>query len=306
MSLTNSEIIGGMHRAYKAGQPFTSLLSNPQFASLPLADKKEVIAGLRERMKDHKPSVAGMAGNVLKNTLGGAAATVPLASLIPLGIELGSGANKGRVLGALKSLSGNKTVRALVGTGAAIGAAGGLIRSALDILADRRDAAALYSGLADAEEGGEGMATAMFGGVGGRGARSGFTLAPVANVVSGIGLNSAIPAARLGYYDAAHEEVDPTNGVTERVMNKIRSGVPVQADALDRYVKKTEGAMEAGTTMQDILLNSHRDLGYSPESAQHVIDSISANNGAHQSNNENLSQLAQLARDLLNEKRGTH
>jgi hypothetical protein len=295
-----------MHRAYKAGQPFTSLLSNPQFASLPLADKKEVIAGLRERMKDHKPSVSGMAGNVLKNTIGGAAATIPLASLIPLGIELGSGANKGRVLGALKSLSGNKTVRALVGTGAAIGAAGGLIRSALDILADRRDAAALYSGLADAEEGGEGMATAMFGGVGGRVARSGFSLAPVANVVSGIGLNSAIPAARLGYYDAAHEEVDPTNGVTERVMNKIRSGVPVQADALDHYVKKTEGAMEAGTTMQDILLNSHRDLGYSPESAQHVIDSISANNGAHQSNNENLSQLAQLARDLLNEKRGTH
>lgn len=305
MSLTNTEIIGGMHRAHKAGQPFTSLLSNPHFASLPLADKKEVLAGLRARVKDQKASLTGMAGSVLKNTVGGAAATVPLAALIPLGIELGPGSNKGRVLGALKSLSGNKTVRALVGTGAAIGATGGLIRSVLDIMADRKDRAALEAGLEEAEEGGEGLATAMFGGVGIPSRRSGFSLDGVASTVGGIGLNSAIPAARLGYYDAAHEEVDPTNGITNRVIEKMRGGVPVQPEAIDRYLKKTEGAMEAGQTMQDILLNSHRDLGYSPESAQGVVDAIAGNNQMHQQNHESLSGLAAIARDLRDQKRGT-
>lgn len=101
MSLTTEEVIGGMYRAHRAGQPFAALMANPHFASLPLEQKKDVLQGLRQRMSGESTSAVNAITTVLKNMAGGALGAVPLGLAIPMGLEMAENGTKNSVLAAL-------------------------------------------------------------------------------------------------------------------------------------------------------------------------------------------------------------
>ena len=115
MSLTTEEIIGGMYRAHRAGQPFAALVANPQFANLPMEQKQQVLAGLRQRMGGETSSPVNALTSIVKGTAGGALAGLPLGVAVPMALEMSeTGVTRKSVLAALKQAASNKSVKMLV------------------------------------------------------------------------------------------------------------------------------------------------------------------------------------------------
>lgn len=307
MSLTTEEIIGGMYRAHKAGQPFAALVANPQFANLPIEDKKKVLSGLRERMGGESTSTVNAITSMLKSMAGGALAGVPLGAAVPLALEFSEGGTKRSVLEALKMASQNKNVKLLVGTSMAIGAAGGLLSSALNLHRSRSDRKQFQSDLGEAAEGGEALAAASFGAIGGRSSPAHINVDPVQKVFRDMSIPMVVASGRLGHYNALAE-----NNRTERMADlaaaaqdrMINRGHPVDPDRLATLVKNLSDGHANYGAMHNIVLNSYHDLNVKPEVANEVANDIAGYAQDNQTNIDNLSALEQVARRVRDMKRG--
>jgi hypothetical protein len=306
MSLTTEEVIGGMYRAHRAGQPFAALMANPLFANLPLAEKQKVLGGLRQRVEGESTSTASAITTVLKSMAGGAAGAIPMGLAIPLGLELSENGTKKSVLEALKMASQNRNVRMLIGTGAAIGAASGLIRSALNLHAARQDRADFRSGLEDASQGGEGLSAALFGGLGGKRAPSEFSAKPVTQALAHAASPSILASARLGHLNGVSADIDPAylSGVGLRVQQKMQQGYPLDPDRLDQMVGQMEQTQPVRSQMHDLVLNSQRELNIDPPVAAAVAQDIAASHDQNAANINQFNALAQVARRVRDIKRG--
>lgn len=306
MSLSTEEIIGGMHRAHRAGQSFAALMANPLFANLPLDEKQKVLAGLHSRISGESPSVASAITTVLKGMAGGAASALPLGIAIPLGMELAEDGTKRSVVEALKMAAGNKKVKMLLGTGAAIGAAGGLVRSALNLSAANRDRKNFREGLAEAAEGGEGLAGALFGSVGGKSAPSSFSTAPIARELGHASAPNVMASARLGHLNSlvADADADHYNGVYQRAFAKMQQGYPMSPNGLQAVAERLDAAKPHFGAMNELVVNSQSELNIDPDVARAVSEDIVNGFNQTEENAGHFNALAQLARQVRDIKRG--
>lgn len=307
MSLTTEDIIGGMYRAHRAGQPFAALTANPQFANLPMEQKQEVLAGLRSRMGGGSTSTVNAISSLLRSTAGGALGAIPLGAAIPLALEMSEGgATKKSVIAALKGASENKRVRMLVGTGMVLGAGAGLLNSALGLYRTKRDHESFQDGLEAASKGGEDFAAATFGSIGGRSGSPNINLAPVTHALGKAAVPSAVASARLYHYNELGSEYSPdwVTGLEARVKQKIMQGHPVQPERLDELVKHVRDNQKNFDTMQNIVVNSHQDLNLEPEDANGVLGDIAGGMQQNEDNIQNLTALSGLARRVRDMKRG--
>lgn len=306
MSLTTEEIIGGMHRAHRAGQSFAGLMANPLFANLPLDEKQKVLGGLQQRISGESPSTASAISTLLTGMAGGAASALPLGIAIPLGMELAEDGTKRSVVEALKMAAGNKKVKMLLGTGAAIGAAGGLIRSALNLNAARQDRKAFQEGLAEAANGGEGLAGALFGSIGGKSAPSTFSTAPVAKELGHAAAPNVMASARLGHLNSLITDADGDyhNGVYERAFAKAQQGYPLSPSGLQAVADRLNTAQSHYGAMHNLVVNSQSDLNIDSDVANAVADDIATGHEQNAQNVNHFNALAQLARQVRDIKRG--
>lgn len=306
MSLTTEEVIGGMYRAHRAGQPFAALMANPHFASLPLEQKKDVLQGLRQRMSGESTSAVNAITTVLKNMAGGALGAVPLGIAIPMGLEMAENGTKNSVLAALRMASQNKNVKMLIGTGAAIGAAGGLINAALGLNAARKDRAALQEGLAATEKGGEDLSTALFGGIGGHRSAPRFSTEAVTKALGVAATPSILASARLGHLDAVTQPVDHAynSALGKRVYEKMQQGYSADPDRLDALKKQMANAQGPYAAMNDLVVNSQRDLNIDPDVSSAISEDIVSAHGQNDQNIKHFNALTELARHMRDIKRG--
>jgi len=306
MSLTTEEIIGGMHRAHRAGQSFAALMANPLFANLPLDQKQKVLGGLHAHIAGESPSTAGAIATLLKGMAGGAASAIPVGIAIPLGMELAEDGTKRSVLEALKMAAGNKKVKMLVGTGAAIGAAGGLARSAFNLYSARQDSNKFKAGLAEAAEGGEGLAGALFGAIGGRSAPSTISTASIAKELGNAAAPNVMASARLGHLNSlvTDADTDGYNAVYQRAMSKAQQGYPLSPSGLNAVAERLTAVHPRFADMHNLVLNSQSELNIDPSVATDVADDIASGQNQNAQNVNNLNALAELALQLRDIKRG--
>ncbi len=305
MSLTTEEIIGGMYRAHRAGQPFAALVANPQFANLPQEQKKEVLAGLRQRMGGETSSPVNALTSIIKGTAGGAVAGLPLGVAVPIALEMSdSGASKRSVLTALKMAAQNKNVKMLVGTGMALGAVGGLLNTALSLRQSAKDHTRMQEDLEAASQGGEALAAASFGAIGGRTAPRHVNMDPVIKTFRDTSMPYVMASARFGHAGQMVDDAPDYQGIVTNVHEKIQRGIPMNPERLAEIAaqaRKTQGHVNA---LHSIVVNSPRELNIEPSTAQATADEFAqmhANTGA---SIENLNTLEQFARQVRDMKRG--
>ena len=307
MSLTTEEIIGGMYRAHKAGQPFAALVANPQFANLSLEDKKQVLAGFRKRIGGESSSTVNALTNVVKGTVGGAAAGVPLGMAVPLALEMSeSGATKRSVLDALKTAASNKNVKLLVGTGMAVGAVGGLINTALSMYQAKKDRAQMQEDLEEASQGGEALAAASFGAIGGHGHARHINVDPVIKTFRDTATPFAVASARYGHYASLADSND--TGAYENALKRAEGlatqGVPLNPQGLSELAKKLAKSRGHYGSLMDLVVNSQRELNSTPESSAEVQEGINQLHTQNESNIQHTNALEQFARQVRDMKRG--
>lgn len=305
MSLTTEEIIGGMYRAHQAGQPFAALVANPQFANLSQEHKKEVLAGLRQRMGGETSSPVNALTSIVKGTAGGAIAGLPLGVAVPIALEMSdSGATKRSVLTALKMAAQNKNVKMLVGTGMALGAFGGLLNTALSLRQSAKDHAKMQEDLREAEQGGEALAAASFGAIGGRSAPRHVNMDPVIKTFRDTSTPYVMASARFGHAGQMVDDAPDYAKIVTNVHGKIERGIPMNPERLAEIAaqaRKTQGHVNA---LHSIVVNSPRELNIEPSTVQATADEFAqmhANNGV---SIDNLNTLEQFARQVRDMKRG--
>lgn len=309
MSLTTEEIIGGMYRAHRAGQPFAALVANPQFANLPVEQKKEVLVGLRQRMGGESSSAVNALTTLIRSTAGGALAGLPMGAAVPLALELSeSGATKKSVLDALKFAAQNKRVKLLVGTGMAIGAAGGLLNAALGLHQAKRDKENFKEGLEEAAKGGEALAAASFGAIGAHTAPRRINVAPVVSTFSGAAVPSAMAAIRYGNSASIVDGLDPEryNELVQNVNQKVQRDVPINPNRLTEIAKDLAKARGHYQTLDSVIVNSPQELNIDAGSIDETRSHISQLHQDNETNIQNLNTLEQFARQVRDMKRGAH
>lgn len=307
MSLTTEEIIGGMYRAHRAGQPFAALVANPQFANLPMEQKQKVLAGLRQRMGGETSSPVNALTSVIKGAAGGALAGVPLGVAVPMALEMSeTGASRKSVLAALKQAASNKSVKMLVGTGMAIGAVGGLINSALSLRQAKVDQDRMKEDLEEASKGGEALAAASFGAIGGRGHARQVNLDPVIKTFRDTATPYVMTSARFGHHAEAVEGSDPEhyNALMVRAFQKANEGYPQNPERLSALAKKLSKYDDNYAAMNSIIVNSPRELGIDPSDVSRMQARIQGLQEANQGNVNNINTLEQFARQVRDTKRG--
>lgn len=307
MSLTTEEIIGGMYRAHRAGQPFAALVANPQFANLPMEQKQKVLAGLRQRMGGETSSPVNALTSVVKGTAGGALAGLPLGVAVPMALEMAeTGVSKKSVLAALKQAASNKSVKMLVGTGMALGAVGGLVNSALSLRQAKIDHETMQKDLEEAAQGGEALAAASFGAIGGRGAARQVNLEPVIKTFRDTATPYVATSARFGHHAEAVEGSDPEryNALMVRAFDKVNSGYTVDPDRLSALAKRLSKYDDNYAAMNSIIVNSPRELGIDPSDIGRMQARIQGLQEANDANVTNINTLEQFARQVRDTKRG--
>ena len=307
MSLTTEEIIGGMYRAHRAGQPFAALVANPQFANLPLETKQEVLAGLRARMGGESTSAVNALTSVIKGAAGGALSAVPLGVVIPAAVELAeSGATRKSVLSALKAAANTPKVKTYMGISATIGAAGGIYNTAMNLHRQRADAIRFRKDLDSAQNGGEDLSTVLFGGVSSPSAASHVNMAPVTQAISSMALPGAIAAGKLHHYDEITRDRDGDHSLwtAQRVKEKLVQGYPIDPDRLKKMQEELKQDNEHHDTMKDIVVNSYRTMYVPPADAQGMIEEIEHGIASKDQAQRELSALEQVARRVRDMKRG--
>lgn len=311
MSLTTEEIIGGMYRAHQAGQPFAALVANPQFASLPLEQKKQVLAGLRQRMGGETSSTANTLTTMIKGTAGGALSGLPLGVAVPLALELsqGDGGRKG-VLQALKFAAGNKSVKVLVGTGMALGAAGGLLNSAFSLHQAKKDKETFKKDLQEASHGGEALAAASFGAIGVPGSARHLNVTPVVRAISDTAIPNVLASARFGYHAAEFDKLRNTDKDAEliqTVSQRVRErGIPLDADRVSEIIKQLQKGKVTANALHSVVVNSPRELGIDPEAADSIAQETAEFSQNTDDNIANFNVIEQYARQLRDMKRGAN
>lgn len=307
MSLTTEEIIGGMYRAHQAGQPFAALVANPQFANLPLEQKKQVLAGLRQRMGGETSSAVNALTSLVKGTAGGALAGLPLGAAVPIALEMSeSGATKKSVLTALKFAAQNKNVKLLVGTGMAVGAVGGLLNSALSLRQAKIDHETMKKDLEEATQGGEALAAASFGAIGGRSAPRNVNVDGVVKVFRDTAMPSVMAASRYGHYASMVDDNDPDHyrSVIEQAHSRAVQGQPQSPQGLQELAKKLAKSRGHYNALHSIIVNSPRELNIEPGTEQSTIDDIQSLHSNNEANITNLNTLEAFARQVRDMKRG--
>lgn len=307
MSLTTEEIIGGMYRAHRAGQPFAALVANPQFANLPMEQKQQVLAGLRQRMGGETSSPVNALTSVIKGTAGGALAGLPLGVAVPLALEMSeSGATKKSVIAALKQAASNKNVKMLVGTGMTLGAIGGLLNSTLSLRQAKKDRDQMKTDLEEASQGGEALAAASFGAIGGHGHARSVNLEPVIKSFRDTSTPYAIASARYGHYATLADQHDPDHydAAIRRAFSSAQDGMPLNPNGLTDLAKKLAKSRGHYEALHGIVVNSPRELNIDPATIGDTVGEIERLNTANQTNIENLDVLGQFARQVRDMKRG--
>lgn len=310
MSLTTEEIIGGMYRAHRAGQPFAALVANPQFANLPLEQKKEVLAGLRQRMGGETSSTANALTAMIKGTAGGALSGIPLGVAVPLALEMSeSGATKRSVLEALKFAASNKNVKMLVGSGIALGATAGLLNSAFSLHQANKDKETFKKDLEDASHGGEALAAASFGAIGGSSAPRHINVSPVIKTFGDVATPSLMASARFGHLAALADSAKHPDEYAQMIMNlnnKAVSGTPLDPDKIRDILGKLEKNRDVYQSLQSTVVNSPRELHIDLGSAQAIQADLVDQQNQTNENIANLSLIEQYARQLRDMKRGAN
>jgi hypothetical protein len=307
MSLTTEEIIGGMYRAHQAGQPFAALVANPHFANLSLEDKKQVLAGFRKRMGGESSSAVNAIANVVKGTAGGAAAGIPLGMAVPLALEMSeTGATRRSVLDALKTAASNKNVKLLVGTGMAVGAVGGLINSAMQLYQAKKDRSQMRQDLEEASQGGEALAAASFGAIGGHGVARQVNVDPVVKTFRDIATPYAVTSARYGHYASLVDAKSPDHyaEVITRAHEKALQGQPQSPQGLANIAKELAKTRGHYDSLKGIVVNSPRELNIDPATIGATVEEIDRLGSTNETNIQNLNTLEQFARQVRDMKRG--
>lgn len=304
--MTTEEIIGGMYRAHQAGQPFAALVANPQFANLPQEQKKQVLAGFRQRMGGGPSSINALT-SVIKGTAGGALAGLPLGVAVPLAIELAeSGATKKSVLSALKMAAQNKHVKILVGTGMTLGAVGGMLNSAMSIYQAKKDQEAMKQDLDEAAQGGEALAAASFGGIGGRSSPRTVNMEPVIKSFRDTATPYVLASARYGHYGQMIDDADTPRyeDIVAKTNEKVLRGVPMDPSRLAKIAKdlaKSQGHYDA---IHSVVVNSPRELNIDPATEKDMVAHILQLHGNNAVTIGNLNTLEQYVRQVRDMKRG--
>lgn len=307
MSLTTEEIIGGMYRAHRAGQPFAALVANPQFANLPMEQKQKVLAGLRQRMGGETSSPVNALTSIVKGTAGGALAGLPLGVAVPMALEMSeTGVSRKSVLAALKQAASNKNVKMLVGTGMTLGAIGGLVNSALSLRQAKIDHDRMQEDLEEASKGGEALAAASFGAIGGHGTARQVNLEPVIKTFRDTATPYVATSARFGHHAEAVEGSDPDryNALMVRAFDKVNSGYSADPERLSALAKKLSKYDDNYAAMNSIIVNSPRELGIDPSDVDRMQARIQGLQAANQGNVNNINTLEQFARQVRDTKRG--
>lgn len=310
MSLTTEEIIGGMYRAHRAGQPFAALVANPQFANLPLEQKKEVLAGLRQRMGGETSSTANALTAMIKGTAGGALSGIPLGVAVPLALEMSeSGATKRSVLEALKFAASNKNVKMLVGSGIALGATAGLLNSAFSLHQANKDKETFKKDLEEASHGGEALAAASFGAIGGKSAPRYVDVSPVIKTFGDTATPSILAAARFGHHSTvADSNKHPTyyEDLIRNLNSKTVAGAPIDPDRVKDILETLGKNRDTYQAVHSVVLNSPRELHIDPGAAEAIKEDVAGQFNQTNDNIANLSLIEQYARQLRDMKRGAN
>lgn len=308
MSLTTEEIIGGMYRAHQAGQPFAALVANPQFANLPLEEKKQVLAGFRHRVGSETTSPVNTLTNIVKGTAGGAAAGIPIGMAVPLALEMSqSGATKKSVLAALRMAAQNPHVKMLVGTGMALGAAGGMINTALGMYQAKKDHEQLQTDLDEATQGGESLAAASFGAIGGHRAPRRVNLDTVIKTFRDTATPYATASARYGHYGTLVDELDADKyaDIVHRAHQKAVDGQEQSPQGLKDLATKLAKARGYYQNLDSLVVNSHREMHMDPTTVDDTREEIGRLHAKNEETLETLRLLEAHARQVRDTKRGT-
>lgn len=305
MSLTTEEIIGGMYRAHRAGQPFAALVANPQFANLPMEQKQQVLSGLRQRMGGESTSAVNALTSIVKSTAGGALAGVPLGVAVPLALEMSdSGATKKSVLAALRMAAENKNVKLLVGTGATLGALGGLFNAAMRLRQDKLNREQIQTDLAEAAEGGEALAAASFGAIGNANPARQVNLEPVIKTFRDISVPHVMASARFGHAGQMVDDAKNYGGLTAKTHERLLRGVPLNPQRLQELAAEARQYNGHANALHSLVVNSPVELNIDPSTLGEAKANFQRMSEDSEITANNLSALEQYVRQVRDAKRG--
>lgn len=232
MTLSTEAVVAGIRRALHNGTTLPAITSNPNFAALPQDQKKAVLTRLKDEMAKEDPSKAALVGTLLKGTLSGAAAGVPIAAAVPaiVSMTMEDGFGMKGLKGAMKAIANNKVLKGVVGTSMALSAGAGLVNSALALRAAQNARRETIAGLEDQSD--EGIAGALFGAVGRPTAARQISVDSMSKVLGDISAPMITTTGRLGLHN--------------ELADAISTDAPVAAlnEALDRGYRPDPKRME--------------------------------------------------------------
>lgn len=145
MNPTNQRILKGMLSGYASGRSLQSLISDPNFSSLPFQDRTEIVRGLADVLGDKvkvQLSALGFAKEMAAGALKGAMAALPVGAIVHNAINIGMRAPESTTLlqhaknigNSVTDLVRDKNIQKVFGTVALIGAGAGAFVSAKNLV----------------------------------------------------------------------------------------------------------------------------------------------------------------------------